>query len=145
MQMLRKVESTSPRLGAERVLELFIDKWAIKVIHRLSASDERPGELRRLLRPVSQKVLTQTLRNLENSGLVQREVVRIKPLNVCYSLTPLGRTFVRPLNELCEWAVKHEEELNEIARRRTAQKKIPSRLRVAPGTASSRVADTIPQ
>ena len=145
MQMLRKVESVSPRLGAERVLELFIDKWAIKVIHRLSASDERPGELRRLLRPVSQKVLTQTLRNLENSGLVQREVVRIKPLNVCYSLTPLGRTFVRPLTELCEWAVKHEEELNEMARRRAAQKKIPSRPRVAPRTASSRVAVTIPQ
>lgn len=143
--MLRKLESTVPRLGAERVLELFMDKWAIKVIHRLSASDQRPGELRRLLRPVSQKVLTQTLRNLENSGLVRREVVRIKPLNVRYSLTPLGRTFVRPLNELCEWAVEHEDELNAIARRRAAQKKTPSRLRVARATAGAHVVATVPQ
>jgi DNA-binding HxlR family transcriptional regulator len=142
--MLRKLESTVPRLGTDRVLELFMDKWAIKVIHRLSASDQRPGELRRLLRP-SQKVLTQTPRNLENSGLVRREVVRIKPLNVRYSLTPLGRTFVRPLNELCEWAVEHEDELNAIARRRAAQKKTPSRLRVARATAGAHVVATIPQ
>lgn len=107
----------APGLPAERVLGLFMNKWAIKVIHRLAASDERPSNLRRLLRPISQKVLTQTLRSLEDSGFVRREMVRPKPLNVKYSLTPLGRTFVQPLNDLCRWALAHEAELNEAARR----------------------------
>ncbi len=111
--------AAAAELGSERVLALFANKWAIRVIHRLAASAERPSELRRSLEPISQKVLTQTLRNLERSGFVQRELVRVKPLNVRYSLTPLGRTFVRPLNELCQWAVRHEADLNEVDRRRT--------------------------
>ena len=106
------------RLGAERMLGLFVNKWAVKVIHRLAISDERPGELRRQLLPVSQKVLTQTLRNLENSGFVQRQIMSHKPLNVRYSLTPLGQTFIEPLTQLCEWALKHEDELDEVTRRR---------------------------
>ena len=117
--MLRNAAATTPRLGAERVLALFIDKWAIKV--------------------------TQTLRNLENCGLVRREIVRIKPLNVRYSLTPLGRTFVRPLSQLCEWAVKHEDELSEVARRRASHKKFAPKARVGPAPGDSRGAEMIPQ
>jgi len=124
----------APHLGAERVLALFANKWAIRVIHRLAASSERPSQLRRLLKPISQKVLTQTLRNLERSGFVQRELVRVKPLNVRYSLTPLGRTFVRPLNELCEWALRHGPELNEVDRRRTNGAKRQRSLAVHQGT-----------
>lgn len=105
-------------LGAERMLGLFVNKWAVKVIHRLAIRDERPGQLRRQLRPVSQKVLTQTLRTLEHSGFVRREIMKLKPLNVRYSLTPLGRTFIEPLTQLCEWALKHEHELDQVARRR---------------------------
>lgn len=104
-----------------------MNKWAIKVIHRLAASDERPSHLRLLLQPISQKVLTQTLRTLEDSGFVQRELVRHKPLNVRYSLTPLGRTFVQPLNDLCRWAQAHENELNEIASAMSSSK--PARHR----------------
>jgi DNA-binding HxlR family transcriptional regulator len=112
----RANRAVRPPLGAEQVIHLFVNKWAIRVIHCLARSPERPSQLRRLLRPISQKVLTETLRNLENAGLVRRELVRQKPLTVRYSLTPLGRTFVRPLNELCHWALEHQPELNKAAR-----------------------------
>jgi DNA-binding HxlR family transcriptional regulator len=106
------------QLGAERVVGLFVNKWVVKIIHALARADRRHGELRRMLAPVSQKVLTRTLRDLENSGMVRRDIAALKPLNVRYSLTPLGQTFVRPLNELCGWAAAHEKALNAVWNRR---------------------------
>jgi DNA-binding HxlR family transcriptional regulator len=113
------------QLGAERVVGLFVNKWVVKIIHALARADRRHGELRRVLAPVSQKVLTRTLRDLENSGMVRREIAALKPLNVRYSLTPLGQTFVRPLTELCNWAEAHEKALNEVWSRRRAMRKKP--------------------
>lgn len=124
---LNKGLGSIPQLGAERVLGLFVNKWAIKVVHRLATSERRPGELRRLLRPISQEVLTHTLRDLERSGLVRRELVSLKPLSVRYFLTPLGRTFVKPLNELCKWAASHNAELRKIGlHRRKASRVAPA-------------------
>jgi DNA-binding HxlR family transcriptional regulator len=113
------------QLGAERVVALFVNKWAVKIIHALARADRRHGELRRMLTPVSQKVLTQTLRDLENSGMVRRDIAALKPLNVRYSLTPLGQTFVHPLNELCGWAAAHEKALDAVWNRRRAMRKQP--------------------
>ena len=114
------------QLGAERVVALFVNKWAVKIIHALARADRRHGELRRILTPVSQKVLTRTLRDLENSGMVRRDIAALKPLNVRYSLTPLGQTFVRPLNELCNWAEAHEKALDAVWNRRRGFRKKPS-------------------
>jgi DNA-binding HxlR family transcriptional regulator len=129
---MKKTSARGLQLGAERVVGLFANKWTIKIIHELARADRRHGEIRRLLAPISQKVLTGTLRDLENSGLVQRDIAALKPLQVRYSLTPLGRSFLRPLNELCDWASEHETELTEISRRRRAYQKKPPR-EVAPG------------
>lgn len=123
---MKRKPSKQLQLGAEQVVALFVNKWAIKIIHALARADRRHGELRRMLTPVSQKVLTRTLRDLENSGMVGREIAALKPLNVRYSLTPLGRTFVRPLNGLCNWAEAHEKALNEVWNRRRALRKNPS-------------------
>ncbi|HYL69030.1 MAG TPA: helix-turn-helix domain-containing protein [Candidatus Limnocylindria bacterium] len=122
---MKKTAQRGLQLGAERVVNLFVNKWTIKIIHALARADRRHGEMRRLLAPVSQKVLTRTLRDLENSGLVQREIASLKPLHVRYSLTSLGRSFVRPLNELCNWATEHEKGLNEVLHRRRALRKNP--------------------
>jgi DNA-binding HxlR family transcriptional regulator len=134
---VKKTPARGLELGAERVVGLFVNKWTIKVIHALARADRRHGEMRRLLAPVSQKVLTGTLRDLENSGLVQRDIARLKPLHVRYSLTPLGRSFLRPLNELCDWASEHEKELTEISRRRRAYQQKPPR-EIAQGPQGSR-------
>jgi hypothetical protein len=56
----------------------------------LKDETKRHGELRRELKGISQKMLIQTLRNLEHNGLVEREVYPVVPPKVEYSLTPLG-------------------------------------------------------
>jgi DNA-binding HxlR family transcriptional regulator len=59
--------------------------------------------------------LTQTLRNLEHSRLIDRKVYPAVPPMVEYSLTPLGETLVKPLKTLCDWASEHMDEV-ETAR-----------------------------
>lgn len=111
--------------GSERVLEPFVSKWAIRIVHALQRSTKRHGELRRSL-GASQKMLTQTLRDLERAGLIGRRVHASVPPRVEYSLTKLGRTFVAPLNALCHWAHRHEKELNAMAARRQKSQILPA-------------------
>jgi DNA-binding HxlR family transcriptional regulator len=86
---------------------LFIGKWTVLVLSRLTQRPHRHGELRRSLGSVSQRMLTRTLRNLELSGLVSRQVTRSRPIAVEYSLTTLGRTFLVPLRAMCRWVKRH--------------------------------------
>ena len=110
-------------LGAEKVLSLFISKWAVRVVYSLGRGPKRHSEIRRELRPISQKVLTSTLRDLETAGLVQHEVIGSKaPYVSRYSLTTMGRSFVQPLRVLCEWAQAHEEELDAAYSRAVADR-----------------------
>jgi DNA-binding HxlR family transcriptional regulator len=108
-------QATHRKLGSEAVLELFVSKWAIRVVHALVRGTKRHGALRRELGGVSQKMLTQTLRDLERAGLIQRTAYNLVPPKVEYSLTQLGQSFVEPLNALCNWAEAHREELEFVA------------------------------
>lgn len=67
-------------------------------------------------------MLTQTLRSLENDGIVYRKVYPVVPPMVEYSLTPLGRSLIEPLEAICQWAEKHLPEL-EAARARAQKAK----------------------
>ena len=109
--MATSKKTSTQKLGSEAILELFVSKWAIKIVHALSRGTKRHGELRRELTGVSQKMLTQTLRDLKRAGLVERMSYDLVPPKVEYSLTRLGRSFVKPLNALCRWAESHREEL----------------------------------
>lgn len=99
------------------VLDRIADKWTALVIRTLADGTKRHGELRRQISGVSQKMLTQTLRSLESDGLVARKVYPVVPPMVEYSLTPLGRSLIEPLEAICAWAEKHLPEL-EAARAR---------------------------
>lgn len=80
-------------------------KWTVMIVLLLAASTEaRFGSLRRSIPGVSQKMLTQTLRQLEDDGLARRRVEPSRPPAVYYSLTTLGDTLVAPLSELKRWA-----------------------------------------
>ena len=100
-----------------RVLDLIADKWTALAIHVLAGGTFRYGELHRALGGISQKMLTQTLRNLEANGLVKRTVHGEIPPRTEYTLTPLGRTLIEPLNALCAWAEAHMAQV-ESARRK---------------------------
>ena len=71
----------------------------------------RFNELRRLIGGISQKMLTQTLRDLERDGLVKRTIFPEVPPRVEYELTELGRTLCGPLGSLTQWAHDHMDEV----------------------------------
>ncbi len=81
------------------------------VMGLLTGGPKRFTSLRREIEGVSQKRLTQTLRRLERSGLVQRMVFAEVPPRVEYRLTPLGRTLCGPLAVLQKWAEDHHPEV----------------------------------
>ena len=85
-------------------LNRIADKWTVMIVGRLAKGTLRFGELRREILGVSQKMLTQTLRGLERDGLVTREVFATIPPKVEYSLTPLGRTLIKILEQIRGWA-----------------------------------------
>lgn len=107
----------SAEASPQHALALIADKWAVLVITTLAGGSIRYNALRREVAGVSQKMLTQTLRDLECNGLVARTVYPHTPPRVAYGLTPLGRTLVEALTVLRDWADEHYHEV-EAARLR---------------------------
>jgi DNA-binding HxlR family transcriptional regulator len=97
---------------SRRALEIIADKWSALVIYLLARGTFRHGQMLREIDGITEKMLTQTLRKLEESGLAQRKVYPVVPPKVEYSLTPLGETLIGPLGSLCEWAQDH---MNDVA------------------------------
>lgn len=81
--------------------------------HDLPGAPKRLSELKRLVPAVSQKVLIQQLREMEEHGHVHREIFREVPPRVEYSATALGLSLEPVLLALCEWGQRHAAELNE--------------------------------
>lgn len=84
------------------------------VLFALSHGAMRTGQLERALPGISKKMLTQTLKEVECSDLVHREVFHVIPPKVEYSLTNLGEIFVEPLKVLYEWARDHADALDQL-------------------------------
>lgn len=97
---------------SQQILSLIANKWTALVICTLAQDTKRYNELQRAIGGISQKMLTQTLRNLEANGLVERKVYPVVPPKVEYSLTPLGDTLTELLQSVCQWAEQHLPELN---------------------------------
>lgn len=95
------------RCPTRLVLERLGDKWALLVLDRLRDSAMRFNALRRGIRGVSQKVLSQVLKRLERDGLVERTVFPTVPVTVEYALTPLGGTLTETVTLLTHWAERN--------------------------------------
>ena len=103
---------------AREILDRIADKWTTLVIGMLSTEPTvRFSELRRRIDGISQKMLTQTLRDLERDGLILRQVYAVVPPRVEYSLTPLGVTLRDPLHALEVWASQHMHEVRSARER----------------------------
>lgn len=89
--------------GYSKVLEIISNKWTALVIYAMEDGIIRYGEIGRRIEGISKKMLTQTLRQLERDGLVQRDITPSVPPIVEYSLTPLGETLLQPMRELKQW------------------------------------------
>lgn len=110
--MLRmKWDAYNERCPTRMVLDRIADKWTVLIVGELEEKTKRFGELRREVGGVSQKMLTQTLRGLERDGVVVRTVYASVPPKVEYSLTRLGRTLVRILEEIRKWSELNIEDV----------------------------------
>ncbi|WP_336945945.1 helix-turn-helix domain-containing protein [Asaia sp. BMEF1] len=105
-------EDCAPR----RLLKLFSGKWVTMILHalHLMGGASRPGALQRSLPGLSKKMMTQTLRELQEAGLVERVVLQDMPPVVEYRLTPLGQRFIEPLEMLYRWGVQNAELLHGL-------------------------------
>lgn len=92
---------------AEYTLALIGGRWKIPLIFHLLSGVRRFSELSRALTGVSQKVLTQQLRQMERNGLVERKVYAQVPPRVEYALTPLGRSLKPVVDTMCRWGELH--------------------------------------
>ncbi|PZS32287.1 MAG: transcriptional regulator [Pseudonocardiales bacterium] len=94
------------------VLDRIGDKWTVLILGELSdGAPRRFTALRRRIVGVSEKMLTQTLRNLERDGLVQRTIYPVIPPHVEYHLTPLGQTLRAPVAALERWSREHMDDI----------------------------------
>ena len=87
----------------ELALEVIGGKWKMPILWRLNQRVWRYNELRRELKQISHKMLTQQLRELEAHGLITRTVHPVVPPRVDYALTPLGKSAVPIIDELRTW------------------------------------------
>lgn len=101
------------------ILSRLGDKWSVRVIHHVDGDPIRFTDLKRRierLSPISSRVLTRTLKQLERDGLVSRRVFPVVPPRVEYNLTELGRQFLRHAQEIVGWTMEHHTAF-ETARR----------------------------
>jgi DNA-binding HxlR family transcriptional regulator len=100
---------------SQKVLSRVADRWAALIICALHEHKVmRNGELMKMIGGINQKMLTQTLRNLEKDGLIFRTIYQTVPPKVEYSLTKLGASVYEPLDQICRWTESHLEELKNI-------------------------------
>lgn len=95
------------------VLDRLADKWALLILDRLRDGPMRFNVLKRDIKRITQKVLTQTLRKLERDGLVSRTVYATLPVTVEYALTPLGETLTDTVSSLAHWAERNMAQVLE--------------------------------
>ncbi len=97
-----------PDCPVETTLMLIGDKWKVLILRDLMPGTKRFGELKKSIGSVSQKVLTAQLRNMEESGLVNRKVYAEVPPKVEYSLTELGKSLKPILDSMKNWGENYK-------------------------------------
>lgn len=108
---------------SRHALDLIADKWTALIFAVLEKQPTRFNELQRTIEGISQKMLTQTLRALEQNGMVERRVTPTVPPAVEYSLSPLGVTLIPLMAALRHWAEQHLPDV-EQARKAYEEKNV---------------------
>jgi DNA-binding HxlR family transcriptional regulator len=98
----------------EAAIDVIGGKWKPLILWWLHQRTYRFAELRRLMPGITEKMLTQQLRELEADGIVNRRVYPTVPPKVEYSLTEYGRTLKQALEAICEWGSIHMRRIGAI-------------------------------
>ena len=107
----RQLRDTFGDCPIRNVLDRIGDKWSLLIVHTLAAAPLRFGALRRAIPDISQRMLTQTLRDLQRDGLIERRVFPTVPPSVEYRLTGMGKSLLKPMQGLVDWAKKHQDRI----------------------------------
>ena len=91
------------RCPIDRTLKVIGGRWKALILYHLESAPRRFNELRRLMPGVTQRMLTQHLRELEADGIIHREVKEQVPPHVEYSFTALGRSLLPILSAMAKW------------------------------------------
>ena len=95
------------------VLDRIGDKWSVLILKNLEEGPQRFGALRRRIGDISQRMLTQTLRDLQRDGLILRTVYPTVPPSVDYRLTRLGTSLMDPLEYLVQWSDRNHQKVRK--------------------------------
>ncbi|MFW2503337.1 winged helix-turn-helix transcriptional regulator [Clostridium diolis] len=101
-----------PSCSVETTLLLIGGKWKVLILRDLINGTKRFGELKKSINSISQKMLTQQLREMEEDGLVERTVYAEVPPRVEYSLTEDGMSLKPVLNSMLAWGKQYKEKIN---------------------------------
>lgn len=93
----------------ERTVEVMGGKWKSRILWHINKKPYRYGELRKLIPNITQKMLTQALRELEEDGLIARKVFEGNILKVEYSLTEYGESTTPLLELMSQWGKNHKQ------------------------------------
>lgn len=112
MTLHKSNDPFADRCPIRDVLQRLGDRWTMLVLLTLEdQGTQRFSALRRQIPDISQRMLAQTLRLLEQDGLISRTVHPTVPPKVEYALTSLGRSFLQPMHGLLRWAQDHHEDV----------------------------------
>lgn len=113
LQLMTRHNALYPQCPIRNVLARIGDKWSMLILHALTLQENpmRFGELQRAIADASPKMLTTSLRNLEEDGIVVRTIYPEVPPRVEYTITPRGKELMGCMKPLIVWADNHMEEI----------------------------------
>lgn len=106
-----------PKCPVEITLMMLASKWKVLIIRELLTGTKRFGELKNAVGRITQKVLTSNLREMEDSGLVERKVFPEVPPRVEYTLTDIGYSLAVVLDSMAEWGSAYRQLLKILEKR----------------------------
>ena len=109
----QQVNVLSKHCPSHSVLDIISGKWSVLALYVLKGGPLRYSALQRALEGISQKMLTQTLRELERDGLVERTVYPVVPPHTDYKLTALGHSIEDIMENMSLWAERNMSEVLE--------------------------------
>ena len=118
-------DAVFPDCPIRNILSKLCDKWSLLVIYTLNKAATptiRFKELQREIPDISQKMLTVTLRTLEDDGYVTRTVYPEVPPRVEYALTPRTYSLLPHINALIEWAIENKDAIMKYRKKANAKK-----------------------
>ena len=97
-------------------MDMLGGRWKVFILWELIQSPRRSSELRRSIPPITQKVFTEQIRDLEDSGLVKRTIYPSVPPRVEYEATELGQSLREILRNMCHWSSENMEKVRNFRR-----------------------------